>query len=129
MNTAVAFLLEEQTVPRRRIVSFAARKEFGKMEEWMFEEKTLELPLHEVERGQMQKMREIMRLMLQAHIEARGKGDVGKALEVVKEGYETKEIHTHRRVHSCHQQTVFGEVSIERTGYGGRGKNKHSSKG
>lgn len=49
----------------------------------MFEEETLDLPLHEVERGQMQKMQEVMRLMLQAHIDARGSGDVGKALEVL----------------------------------------------
>ncbi|MEK9149131.1 MAG: ISKra4 family transposase [Candidatus Desantisbacteria bacterium] len=122
MNTVACFLSEEQTVPRGDIIPFAARREFGKLEEWMFEERTLGLALHEIEQGQVQRMKEIMRLMLQAHIDARGKGDVGKALEVVEEEKEKEEIHTHKRVHTRHQQTIFGEVTINRAGYGGRGK-------
>lgn len=120
MRIAIAPLSEE-TIPVRSISLFRAKREFKSLEEWMFEEETLDLPLHEVERGQMQKMQEVMRLMLQAHIDARGSGDVGKALEVVK-GEEDVESYTHKRVHTRHQQTVFGEVTIHRRGYGGRGK-------
>lgn len=121
MNTAVAFLSEEVTVPKGKIVPFGARREFRSLEEWMFKERTLELPLHDVEEGSFQRMQEIMRLMLQAHVDARGNGDVGKALEVVKEEKE-EELHTHKRVHTRHQQTIFGEITIQRTGYGGRSK-------
>ncbi|MEW6103349.1 MAG: hypothetical protein AB1630_05975, partial [bacterium] len=63
----------------------------------MFDEETLNMALHEVEQGQVQRMYEIMRLMLQAHIDARGKGDVGRALEVVTEGKEGIESYTHKR--------------------------------
>ncbi len=122
MNAAVVFLSEEPTVSVGRIVPFEARREYRSLEEWILKEETLELPLHEVEQGQIKKMYEIMRLMLQAHIDARGNGDVGKGLEVVKEDEEEIEPHTHKRLHTRHHQTIFGEVTINRTGYGGRGK-------
>lgn len=122
MNTAVAILSEGPTESVGKIFLFEARKEFRSLEGWMLEEGTLKLPLHEVEKGQIQKMYEIMRLMLQAHIDARGNGDVGKGLEVVKEDEGNVEFYTHKRLHTCHHQTVFGEVTIKRTGYGGRGK-------
>ncbi|MDI6786372.1 MAG: hypothetical protein QMD92_06645, partial [bacterium] len=102
MSTAVALWSEKPIVSVRKVVPFGARREFKKLEEWMFEDETLELPIQEVEQGQFQKMHEIMRLMLQAHIDARGDGGVGKALEVVKEEKEEIEIHTHKRLHTCH---------------------------
>lgn len=122
MNTAVALWPEELEISGNNIVVFRARREFKGLEEWMFDEKTLNMALHEVEQGQVQRMYEIMRLMLQAHIDARGKGDVGRALEVVTEGKEGIESYTHKRVHTRHHQTVFGEVTIDRIGYGGKGK-------
>ena len=122
MITAVALWSKKPTVSVGRIFLLNARREYRSLEEWMFEDETLQLPLHEIEQGQIQKMHEIMRLMLQAHIDARGNGDVGKGLEVVKKEGEETEPYTHKRLHTCHCQTVFGKVSIKRTGYGGRGK-------
>ena len=122
MSTAVALWSKKPTVSVGKIFLFNARREYGSLEEWMFEDETLQLPLHKIEQGQIQKMYEIMRLMLQAHIDARGNGDIGKGLEVVKEEEEETEPYTHKRLHTCHHQTIFGEVSIKRIGYGGRDK-------
>ncbi|MEW6620521.1 MAG: hypothetical protein AB1422_14490 [bacterium] len=122
MNPAVAILQKESAESVGKIFVFQARKEFRNLEKWMFEEETLNMPLHEVEQGQIQKMYEVMRLLLQAHIDARGDGDVGRAVEVVTREGERIESYTHKRLHTHHHQTVFGEVCIKRMGYGGRGK-------
>ncbi|PYT24625.1 MAG: hypothetical protein DMG57_28425 [Acidobacteria bacterium] len=42
----------------------------------------LQLPLHEIESQQQTKGGEVQRLLLQAHLERRGDGDVGPALRV-----------------------------------------------
>src|SRR5213593_2389820 len=61
-----------------------ARSEFGTLEAWLFSEETMSLPLDEIEREQENRGREVQRLMLQAHIQARGVGDVGPAIEVLQ---------------------------------------------
>lgn len=60
--------------------------------------------------------RELLRLMLQAHLDERGPGAVS---EPVVDGQGQK--HTHQRLHSRSLNTIFGKVSLERQGYGGRG--------
>jgi hypothetical protein len=79
----------------------------------------LQLPLHLVEQRQDPKGREVQRLLLQAHVQLRGAGDVGPALAVV-DG-ESLTLLPHRRWQRRTLKTVFGPIDIDRIGYGGRG--------
>jgi hypothetical protein len=95
-----------------------ARKEFADLEAWLSSGATLQKPLHEVEREQEHRGREVQRLMLQAHIEQRGNGDVGPALRVI-EGKEEK-FYRQRRVRKRRLKTIFGLIEIVRIRYGQR---------
>ena len=92
-----------------------ARREFGKLEEWAFSGEPMKRPIHEIEAEIFERGREVMRKMLEAHIRARGVGDVGPGVEVA-EGGETVS-HTHRRLQVCSESTLFGDVQIERMAY------------
>src|SRR5213596_3366343 len=93
-----------------------ARSEFGTLEAWLFSEETMSLPLDEIEREQENRGREVQRLMLQAHIQARGVGDVGPAIEVLQSDGKLIQL-GNRREHECSQKTIFGEVEVNRLGY------------
>ncbi|MGH6803428.1 MAG: ISKra4 family transposase [Methyloceanibacter sp.] len=59
--------------------------------------------------------RELLRLMLQAHLDERGPGAVTEpVLDAIGQP------HTHQRFHSRSIKTIFGAVTITRQGYGGR---------
>jgi hypothetical protein len=79
----------------------------------------LQLPLHRIEQQQDPKGREVQRLLLQAHVQLRGSGDVGPALAVV-DG-ESLTLQSHRRLQRRTLKTVFGPIDIDRMGYGARG--------
>ncbi|MBI4582768.1 MAG: hypothetical protein HY717_01860 [Planctomycetes bacterium] len=80
------------------------------------------LALDEIKREQEKRGREIQRLMLQAQIQARGMSDVGQALEVLSSSGEGNVIQIpHHRHHPCQKNTIFGEINIDRLGYGSRG--------
>lgn len=100
-----------------------ARAAYREMEGWMMSDEAMKLPLAELEREQERRGREAQRLLLQAHLEARGTGDVGPALEVIRGGEcdETTERLSERRLHSRQMHTIFGEVTVKRTGYGALG--------
>jgi len=75
--------------------------------------------LGEVERASERRGRELVRLMLQAHQDARGNGDVGEAIVIggdrpLRLGY--------KRIRSRRILTVFGELTLTRTGYGQPGE-------
>lgn len=78
------------------------------------------LGLAELERESVTRVREIGRLSLQAHVDARGEGDVGAALVVhgaagpVRLAYKRR--HTRRIV------TMVGELTVTRIGYGAPGQ-------
>src|SRR5205809_5120551 len=87
-NTATPFLphcpgplpiVEPQASPTV-VATTPAALEFARLEAWLASSHTLQLPLHEIESQQQTKGREVQRLLLQAHIERRGDGDVGHAL-------------------------------------------------
>jgi hypothetical protein len=93
-----------------------ARREFGKLEEWAFSEEPMKRPIHEIEAEIFERGREVLRKMLEAHIRARGVGDVGPGVEVAAENGEAVS-HTHRRLQVCNESTLFGDVRIERLAY------------
>jgi hypothetical protein len=96
-------------------VATPAALEFALLESWLASTGALQLPLHEVESQQQTKGREVQRLLLQAHIERRGDGDVGPALHVPQQAGTV--LYTHRRLRSRSLKTIFGPVEIHRMGY------------
>jgi hypothetical protein len=92
------------------------------VETWLFSKEAMALPLNDVEREQEKRSREAQRLLLQAHIQARGRGDVGMALKVIATGEKPEATYAHRREHDRDLQTVFGAVQIKRQGYGRPGE-------
>ncbi|MCP4209086.1 MAG: ISKra4 family transposase [Shimia sp.] len=58
----------------------------------------------------------MQRLLLQAHIQQRGNGDVGPALFVNQDGQEPTR-YSHRRLHARVLKTIFGPIEIIRMGY------------
>lgn len=59
--------------------------------------------------------RELLRRLLQAHLDERSPGTVAEPV-LDADG----EPHTHQRTHTRQLETVFGEVEVRRQGYGGR---------
>jgi hypothetical protein len=92
-----------------------AAREFALLETWLASSPALQLPLHQIECQQQDRGREVQRLLLQAHLEHRGQGDVGPALCVQREDGE--QWHTHRRLGTRSLKTVFGTVQVVRMGY------------
>ena len=97
------------------------RQEFSSLEAWLFAPSMLKLPLHQIERQQQTKGRGVQRLLLQAHLQRRGHGDMGPAL-CVRQG-DDKVLGTHRRLSTRSLKTVFGTIEIVRMGYSHAGAN------
>jgi hypothetical protein len=77
------------------------------------------LGLSEIERESETRGREVVRRSLQAHLDARGPGDVGEA--IVVQGPDGPITLSHKRLHTRTVVTLFGEVRCTRMGYGARG--------
>src|SRR5215468_169733 len=107
-------ILELQSSPTADVTTPAAR-EFALLEDWLASHCTLQLPLHQIEAQQQTKGREVQRLLLQAHLQLRGDGDVGPALRVPQAAGEV--LYTHRRLGARSLKTIFGPVEIHRMGY------------
>jgi hypothetical protein len=89
--------------------------EFALLQSWLASSTTLRLPLHAIESQQSDKGREVQRLLLQAHLQQRGNGDVGPALLVRSGGQHL--LYAHRRLGTRSLTTVFGRVELVRMGY------------
>src|SRR5512134_1522466 len=92
-----------------------AAVEFALLQSWLSSSTTLRLPLHAIEAQQSAKGREVLRLLLQSHLQQRGDGDVGSAL-LVQSGHEQL-LFAHRRLGTRSLTTVFGTVEVMRMGY------------
>jgi hypothetical protein len=101
--------------PGSHTAATPAALEFALLEAWLSSTRALQLPLHEIESQQQTKGREVQRLLLQAHIERRGDGDVGPALRVSQQAGTV--LYTHRRLRTRSLKTIFGPVEINRMGY------------
>ncbi len=92
-----------------------AAVEFALLQSWLASPGALQLPLHQIELQQQDKGRELQRLLLQAHLQHRGDGDVGPAIRLrVPDG---EMLYSHRRLGARSLTTVFGAVEIVRMGY------------
>lgn len=92
-----------------------AAVEFALLQSWLASGIALELPLHQIEGLQQAKGREVQRLLLQAHLQQRGNGDVGSALCLQQSNGEM--LYSHRRLGTRTLTTVFGTVELVRMGY------------
>jgi hypothetical protein len=113
---------------RSRFTFLQAQEAARHLQGWLTSEEALALPLNAVECETERRGREILRLMLQAHLDARGTGDVGPALQRLTPpaqadgGRATAPlILSHRRIHEREVVTIVGSVAIHRTGYGAAG--------
>ncbi len=95
------------------------REALGELERYLERAGRRRLGLDELERESVTKVREIGRRTLQAHIDARGVGDVGPAL-VLEESGERVRL-AYKRLHTRRIVTMVGELSITRIGYGAPG--------
>src|SRR5450631_2000308 len=89
--------------------------EFSLLESWLASSSALQLPLHQIESQQQAKGREVQRLLLQAHLQYRGNGDIGPALQL--EQTDGTALYSHRRLSTRSLTTVFGTVELVRMGY------------
>lgn len=132
---------------------------FRQLETWLGSAETAGASEAEVEEGLQQRGRDLLRSLLQAHLQQRGSGDVGPALRVfsppdapdnaaqlgpdtppVQPAAEHRDVppspaqpspqtpaaegvcHSQRRSHQRLLHTVFGEVTVARTGYAAPGQ-------
>ena len=88
--------------------------EFSLLESWLASSGALQLPLHQIESQQHARGREVQRLLLQAHLQHRGNGDVEPALQLELPVGEV--LYSHRRLSDRSLTTVFGAVELVRMG-------------
>lgn len=93
-----------------------ARQSFGAIETFLGSKEACSLKESDLERELEKRGRELMRQLLQAHIEVRGPGE---AAGPVKGG--DGEERVQQRLHDRGLETVFGEVRIERAAYVAKG--------
>jgi hypothetical protein len=113
---------EELRAFRAQPASLEAMEALEGIEYWLCSDHAHSLSLQQLEADQQQRGRELMRLLLQAHVDSRGDGDVGEAIQVSEPGSRSSVLYTHRRVHPRFIHTIFGVIDIERMGYGLRGE-------
>src|SRR5712692_734499 len=89
--------------------------EFALLQSWLASSGALQLPLHQIESQQQAKGREVQRLLLQAHLQHRGNGDVGPALLLPQQDGEM--LYSHRPLGARWLTTVFGAPDLLRMCY------------
>jgi hypothetical protein len=97
----------------------AALEAFCDLERYLASGAEARLDLSEIERESETRGREVVRRCLQAHLDARGDGDVGQA--IVVEGADGPMLLSHKRLHTRTVISLFGELRHTRVGYGARG--------
>ena len=97
--------------------SKSTRCQFDKIEQWLCSAQAQTMSLGEVELAEETKGRELLRLMLQDHVNKRGVGDVGPAIRVFDSSNGASTVYTHKRLHTRTVVGLFGRIVITRTGY------------
>ena len=94
---------------------------FGELERFLSDAAEAHLGLSELERGSERRSRELVRLSLQAHLDARGDGDVGEAISIPGQDGQPVRL-AYKRLHTRSVLTLFGELRVTRVGYGAPGR-------
>lgn len=93
-----------------------AREEFEDIVRGMDSDEARSMTHSELERELEKKGRELMRKLLQEHLQARGPGECGQPVRD-SDGVEMSRVRPQERK----LETIFGTVSVERSGYGREG--------
>ena len=93
-----------------------AREKFEDIVDQLCSPQSLEMTHSELETLINAEGMELLRRLLQGHLDFRGVGDVGASVKGADEV-----VRSHRRLGSRRLMSVFGEVSVTRMRYGGRG--------
>jgi hypothetical protein len=123
----------DSTAPDPTVNFSQARFAFRQLETWLTADATNCASAAHVEEQLDQRSRELLRLLLQAHLRQRGSGDIGPALQVFSPpadaatpadagGQAAGIRHGEKRHHDCTLHTVFGAVRIARTAYAATGQ-------
>lgn len=94
-----------------------AEKAFDQLTSCLKGRQTLGMNFTDLEKMIEKDGREVLRLLLEAHIKSRGLGDIGSAIEG-SDGF----IRTHRRIGERQIKSIFGSIEFDRSSYGGRGE-------
>src|SRR5258708_18770750 len=89
-----------------------AAVEFALLQSWLASGNALQLSLHEIERQQQARGREVQRLLLQAHLQQRGNGDLGPVLYLRQQDGEL--LYSHRRLGTPALTTLVRTVELVR---------------
>jgi hypothetical protein len=95
----------------------AAEQEFGNITTFLCSQEASSLTHSDLERMMEVKGRELMRKLLQAHLNLRGPGE---AAGPVRDA--AGETRAREQLHERELETIFGTVTVARTGYGAEGK-------
>jgi hypothetical protein len=90
-----------------------SRQEFEDIVRSLDSDEARSMTHSDLERELEKKSRELMRKLLQEHLESRGPGKCAQAIQG-SDGVERSRVRPHERK----LETIFGTVSVERTGYG-----------
>lgn len=93
----------------------AAEQKFYQLTDTLQTRHTLAMKFSDVEKLIESDGRELLRLLLQAHIDSRGDGDIGAFVDG-SDGVRR----THKRIGERQIKSIFGAVQCERMGYGNR---------
>src|SRR5260221_11311151 len=93
-------------------IGTGARQAFAELEHWLYSHPSAAQRLHLIEAEQQRRGREVLRLMLQAHIDSRGDGGVGEVLAVLPEGSKHEISYGHKRSHAWNLLEEIGRAHV-----------------
>jgi hypothetical protein len=93
-----------------------AREEFHNMERFLRAKEAFNMTESDIERELEKQGRELMRKLLQAHLDIRGPGEAAGPVKG-SDGIAREQ----ERLHERGLETIFGEVTVARAGYGAEG--------
>ncbi len=113
----------DELVPALKVLGDASSAEeaFASLQAWNRSPGAQKAEAYDIERELHRGGMEILRLMLQENVDARGGGDVGPWIETRTGGEEFVRL-GRRREHGRNHESMFGTIRIGRLGYGGRGQ-------
>lgn len=97
----------------------SAEEKLVQLKDVLSNNKTKTMRLSEVEFMVNGEGRELLRLLLQGHVDERGLGNIGESI-TGSDGI----VRTHKRIRNRDLKTLFGTIKLTRIGYGCRGENR-----
>src|SRR5438046_10553890 len=85
----------------------SARNAFADLEHWLYSHTSTTHKLHSIEVEQERRGREVLRLMLQAHIDSRGDGCVGDGLVVNTQGCSEEIVYRNKHISSLRLVSII----------------------